>query len=300
MEFEHRLEKSSQSGPFQTYRPMSGLTGNHEWRTDQSSQHDPVTAERTVDPAALQCRLDLMSHWADEPDHRPARSKAQKANPPRSGFDQLTSGEHGHSISMRKAPSQVVLPQEMTQAMRVAWNQSLPMGDAQEQGGLLVRNQDGSLKWLRSNPGNSREIKLNYRGVNPHQRLLASGHTHPYDKGEHNFTNVPFSGRDLAEHVFENQRLSVVQSGEGMFGSARTKEFDEMVNARDELGQLALSEEIEKFWQSYYDNADGDTPEKAEAATRATSDWYHLLYYTGKQGVLRRVDTSPKPEAGGK
>lgn len=298
MELEHRIAKTSQSHPFQSYQPMSGALGNHEWRGESFLQQTPFTPERTVNPAVLQCRLDLMSHWADEQDRPPARSKAQKSSPPRNGFEQLTSGEHGHSISMRKAPSQVVLPREMTQAMRVAWNQSLPLGEAQEQGGLLVRNQDSSLKWLRSSPGNSREIKLNYSGVNPNQRILASGHTHPYGQGEYNFTNVPFSGRDLAEHVFEKQRFSVVQSGEGMFGSARTKEFDEMVNARDELGQLALSEEIEQFWQSYYDNADGDTPEKAEAATRATSDWYHLLYYTGKQGVLRRVDTSPKQEGG--
>lgn len=300
MEFEHRIQETAPSHPFLSSQPMSRTKGNHEWSAEPASQHVPFTPEYTADPTVLQCRQALMSHWADEPERHPVRSKSKRASDSRNGFDQLTSGEHGHSIAMQKAPSEIVLLKEMTQGMQVAWNQSLPLARAQEQGGMLVRNRDGSRKWLRSDPGDANQITLDYDLVDPQQRLLANGHTHPYDKADHNVTDVPFSGRDLAAHVTGQERLSIVQSGAGLFGAARTREFDEMVSALDQRGQEALPKEIERFWQNIYDHFEGTVPQKAEAATRATTDWFHLLYYRGKQGILRRVDTMAKQEAGGK
>lgn len=244
--------------------------------------------------------MELMAHWADGPLHHPTHHTPRKPRARRSGFDQLTSGVHGQSISMKHAPNQLVLPKEMTQGMGVAWNQSLPRGDSQEQGGLLLRNKDGSLKWLPSRPGDSQQITLTYDDVNPHQKLLANGHTHPYAKEEQGFTRVPFSGGDLAAQVFDEEKLSIVQSGDAMFASAKTREFDDLIKERGPTGKWTLAKEIEKFWRSNYRQAEGDLREKAEVATRATADWYHLLYYAGKPGMLQRVGTAAKSDAGNK
>jgi len=300
MEFAQRSESSSQSQVFSRSGALSQRPFEPESGMARSVQNDSYSPGPVSDPAVLQCRMDLMAHWADEPERRVVRSKPQRPNVVRSGFDRLTSGERGHSLAMKNAPSEIALPKEMTQAMQVAWNQSLPEGRAKEQGGLLVRNKNGSLKWLRSAAGTAKEISLNYNDVDSEQTILAGGHTHPYDHNEFDFTDVPFSGRDLAEQVRESQRLSIVQSGDAMFGSARTREFEDLVNSRDEAGKAALSREIEHFWDAVYEDTKGSTPEKSEAATRATAEWFHLLYYTGKQGALKRVDTSASSEVGGR
>lgn len=300
MEFAHRQEQSSPFASGWSARPVSHDNFESESGRHGAPHQSAFMSSPVHDPEVLQCRLDLMSHWADEPDHRRETSKKQRTNRPRSAFDRLTGGEQGTSVAMNKAPSQLVLPREMTQALQVAWNQSLPQGQAKEQGGLLVRNRDGSMRWLRAAPGTEKEISLNYDEVSPQQTLLAGAHTHPYGAEEFDFTDVPFSGRDLAELVDAPHRLSIVQSGEALFGAARTREFDALVKSRDEAGRQSLSNEIERFWQTIYDAAEGGTPEKSEAATRATSEWFHLLYYAGKQGTMRRVDTSVNTEAGGR
>jgi hypothetical protein len=292
MDFAHRSEKASRSDSAKAARDLLPRSGGHETEARKSSLHDVFTGEATRDPEVLRCRAALMSHWADE------------------GFDQVTTGIRGQSIPMRQAPAQIAMPKELTQGMRVAWNQSMPQGSAQENGGLLARNRDGSLKWLRSPPGSAKEIRLSYDNVNPHQTVLANGHTHPYDKSEHGHTDVTLSGGDLAAQVFDDERLSIVQSGEGVFASARTREFDEMIKERGPGGRWGLSKEIEKFWQKNYKDAKGTLREKAEAATQATTDWYHLIYYSGRPakdpdqghcpGILRRVDTASKFESGDK
>lgn len=293
MEFAHRPKESSQSDS-QTFSPSKITPALEQDAVAEAAAHDTCRQRPAIDKEVQRCRMELMANWADEPLHDPAPRDLRKSNSRRDGFDALTSGVHGQSISMQQAPSQIVLPKEMTEGMRVAWNKSLPMGSSQEQGGLLLRNRDGSLKWLASKPGDSQQITLNYDDVNPNQMLLANGHTHPYSKEELGHTRVPFSGGDLAAQVFDEEKLSIVQSGDAMFASAKTREFDALIKGRGPGGRWALSKEIEKFWRNNYREAAGDLREKAEVATRATADWYHLLYYSGKQGALQRVNTTAK------
>lgn len=252
--------------------------------------HPPVPGtslpSRTGDPAVLQRRMDLLGHWADASGPHAAGSKKSQSG---SGFELISEGNQGRSVGEMSAPSQLALPREMTQGMQTAWNQSFPIGESREQGGLLVRNRDGSLKWLPGQAGSSSQFSPNYDDASPHQSVVAVGHTHPYSYREHNLTNVPFSGDDLAQHVFEQQRLSIVQSGQGLFGSARTLEFDALVKARGQAGEEALADEIRELWKGAFFSHPGDSRERAEAATRATSERYHLLYYVGKQGILNRV-----------
>jgi hypothetical protein len=195
---------------------------------------------------------------------------------------------------MRKAPAQIKLPTPLAQGMQIAWNQSLPLGNAQEHGGQLVRNKDGSLKWLPHAPGDADGIVLDYEGTSPHQKLLAGVHTHPYSTEEGNLTHMPFSGTDLGDQVYEQNRLSLVQSGEGLFGSARTREFDALVAQRDEAGREELARDIRRFFHTLYKNGKGNPQERAEAANRATSEHYHLLYYAGKNGILTKVDPAKR------
>lgn len=106
---------------------------------------------------------------------------------------------------------------------------------------------------------------------------------------------MPFSGQDLNVHPIEPQRLSMVQSGTGLFASARTKEFEELVKARGDAARWDISSEIEEHWNTIYGCVPGNMQQKAEAAIRATSAYYHLLYYAGQSGTLRKVDTSIEP-----
>ena len=64
------------------------------------------------------------------------------------------------------------------------------------------RNPDGSTQWLPGASGESGFLAVNYDDVNPEQTILAMGHTHPYSKQEGGYRDAPFSGRDLALHVY--------------------------------------------------------------------------------------------------
>ena len=301
MAFEHELQKKP--NPFLPW-PLSPLHPAPAESPAMSCQTPatpaisaPQPAMCPVDGSVATERAAAMSHWADAAVAQVAEKKAA-AQKPVSGFDQVVNGQDGASISTADAPAEIALPRHLRRGMQRAWRHSMPHGRSQEQGGLYVRNPDGSTQWLPGASGESGSFAVNYDDVKPEQTILAMGHTHPYSKQEGGYRDVPFSGRDLALHVYEQQRMNVVQSGKGLFGSARTKEFDELVKARGEDGKDALFEEIEAYWDDLYTNGKGNLREKAEAATRATSEHYHLLYYAGKKGKLNKVDTAPpKPPA---
>ena len=158
-----------------------------------------------------------------------------------------------------------------------------------------MQNADGSLQWLAGKEGDSGHFLPNFADAKPAQTVLATGHTHPYAASEGGYTDVPFSGDDLKVHPVEGQRASIVQSGNGQFASVRSKEFEELVQARGNAARYAISSEIEEHWNTIFDCVKGNTRERSEAATRATSAHFHLLYYAGKNGRLSKVDTSTEP-----
>jgi hypothetical protein len=187
-------------------------------------------------------RAKLLSHWVETPSLAAGTKQAvQRIESPAAGpddsFERLAQGESGEYVSESRAPARLTLPAEMTAVMAAAWQKSRPQGHSLEQGGAMVRNQDGSTTWLPGGRRSSGTFEPDWSGVKPEQTVLATGHTHPYDDLEEDHINVPFSGQDLSVHAREPQRLSIVRSGPGLFASARTKEFEEYVKTRGDAAR---------------------------------------------------------------
>lgn len=212
------------------------------------------------------------------------------------GFQQVSTATDGKPIAEADAPEHIQLPAELVKGMQTAWDGSLPGGRSQEQGGILVRNKDGSYEWKAGSAGDTGSFPPNYGDKGADQTLAVLGHTHPYDKTEGGYTNVPFSGQDLARQVYSSEPFNMVQSGKGTFGTARTAEFDKMVQGLDEKGKKEMFQKMNKEWNDLYSKGKGELPENADAATQALCHKYHLLYYKGEGDSMDRVDTAPKTE----
>lgn len=313
--FEHHSKNKSTHDPFAPKKPVPSRRTSLQ-QLPGSEDHLMASVSPRRQPASLRVtpevdeqRTNVVSHWVDGPSlvaERAADRKSPAARHTRpqpfiqpfmrdDSFERLTLGDHGEYVSESNAPAALTLPAELTLGMNQAWDKSLPRGRAQEQGGVMVQNQDGTLKWLAGKPGDSKHFLPNFADVKREQTVLSTGHTHPYSQREGGHNRVPFSGQDLNVHPVEDQRLSMVQSGKGLFASARTKEFEELVKSRGAAERLNISAEIEEHWNTIYACVPGEIRQRAEAATRATSAHYHLLYYAGQGGTLTKVDTAIEP-----
>lgn len=213
--------------------------------------------------------------------------KALRATPLAAGattnFDKVSGG-----VATKDAPDEFELPEAVVKGMQKAWDKSLPGGKSQEQGGIIVKNKDNSYGWKAGKAGDSGSFSPNYGDKGADETLVGSGHTHPYDKSEGGFTDVSFSGQDIARLVYVEDPISVVQSGDMLFTIIRTTEFDARVKKLDAAGKKKLFDEITKAWNDTYKATKGKVPERAEAATKATCSKYGLSYYKGKQGVMKK------------
>lgn len=202
-----------------------------------------------------------------------------------STFDQIVSDD----LAMEEAPEQVELPPTLVEGMQEGWEGSLPNGQAQEQGGILVRNQDGSYEWKAGDPGNSGSFSINFDDVKEGEALVGTGHTHPYSEDEGGHTDVTFSGGDLANLVWQDVRMKIVQSGDAQFVVTKTTEWDARVEALDEAGREDLQDDIRELWNDTFSAATGTFQERCEAAVRAVCSTYDLVYYRGSGGTVDRV-----------
>lgn len=210
----------------------------------------------------------------------------------RVAFDEAAAGND----SVCSPADQLVLPPVLVDGMQGAWDDSiLPNGDAQEQGGLIVRNPDGSYEFKRGGAGNTGSFPPNYQDKDADETLVGIGHTHPYSQDEGGYTGVTFSGGDLGAFATDGDRLQVVQSGDVTMVVTVTQEFDAILAGLDQAGKQALNTEINDFWDNEYQSASGNLKQRAEIATRKTCDKYHLLYYRGSGDTVNRVDTSSGP-----
>jgi hypothetical protein len=202
------------------------------------------------------------------------------------GFKQLIGGD----TKIKDAPSKVSLPEQLMEGLKDAWDNSFPGGAEKEQGGLLVQGKDGKLNWKPEGPAAStaNEINFNYKGVAPDEKVVASGHTHPYDSGA---VNIGQSSGDISRMVVADEPVALAQSGERSFMTAKTEEFNSRVQGLDKAGKEALMSEIDARWQSVFDEAQKNKKSFEECvreANQATHAEYDLLYYEGEGGVLSR------------
>lgn len=206
-------------------------------------------------------------------------------------FDDLAKG----GMDTADAPDKIKLPEVMTKGMGEAWDKSFPGGQSQEQGGILVQNADGSYEWKAGTAksraeGGSGTFSPNRGDVGKGQTLVGTGHTHPYDESEGGMTNVPFSGTDLANMIYNPEKLKMVQSGEGQFVSARTSEFDKKIKDLDDKGKKKMYDDMKKDFDAIMDDPKDKRPfeERNRDAAIAVSKKYGLLFYQGKGGELAR------------
>jgi hypothetical protein len=207
-------------------------------------------------------------------------------------FDQIVAS----APPEEKLPEQITLPPELNSGMQRAWEASHPKGMPQEQGGLLVRRPDGSYVWRPSPPGQAGSIdsKDVYSVVQPGDTPGVMVHTHPHR--DPNITGISFSGADMANIIYTPEGVLAVQSGDTQFALVRTAEFEAKLAGLDEAGKQALYNEMRAAWDEGYKNLPGDTiPERSENAAQYMARMYGLGYYRGRNGSLRRVDTSGGP-----
>jgi hypothetical protein len=193
----------------------------------------------------------------------------------------------GDTLDMAGAPDELKLPKEVADGMKSAWSASFPGGKSQEQGGILVKTKDGKYEWRPGKSGTGGSFTANYEDVKEGETLIAVGHTHPYDKSEGGHTKVSFSGGDLANFIYNNRRMAIVQSGKGQFVAVRTKEFNDLLKDLNDEGKAKMYTEMTKCWDDAVGAAKGTMQERVEAAVRAVSEKYHLVYYAGTGGTVK-------------
>lgn len=96
--------------------------------------------------------------------------------------------------------------------------------------------------------------------------MVAYGHTHPYDQKEGGYTDVSFSGRDLAMVVYYEQVVTIVQSGQTLFLVAPSAEFNKLIKNLDSKGKNSLFRKIERAWHQAFLSHQGELPARADAA----------------------------------
>jgi hypothetical protein len=196
-------------------------------------------------------------------------------------------------LEQDKTPASMRLPEEVTSGLTTAWGESFPDGKSQEQGGILVKDEAGQYGLKRGAAGKSGSFSTNYGDKSAGEALVGSAHTHPYDESEGGHKGVSFSGADIANMVWQKDKLKIVEAGGTQFVLVRTAEFQKLVDEADtKEKQEKLQAEMKATWKTTFDAAKGKLPERAEAAVKATVAKYKLSYYKGKEGKVDRVDTS--------
>lgn len=227
----------------------------------------------------LPLRLIAYPAWLKGPDAKPVpRGGPRSGSPAASG-----------------AGATFALPPAVKDGLARAWGGSFPDGKSQEQGGILVRRSDGTLEWKPGRPmpldqGGSGAFSPNYGDVLPGETLAATGHTHPYTAAEGGFTDVTFSGDDLANMAIDpREPMKFARSGDTVFMTRSTEAFEREL--RDK-GSARLAEEMRRTFREAFDRFPGGTVASGEAAAKAVCEKYHLDYFRGKGDTLTKVDTS--------
>jgi WXG100 family type VII secretion target len=215
-----------------------------------------------------------------------AAQRAQALSNPATAFSMMGDA----SLAEAEAPASIKIPSQLSNGMKDAWKDSFPGGVSHEEGGILVKKADGTIEWRRgaSSGGTSGTFDFNYGDLKPGETLVATAHTHPYDASEGSHTDVPFSGQDMARLVYVKDPISLVQSGNGQFALARTKEFDDSISKLSAADKTTMFNNMKSDWDSTFASAKGTLEQRSDAAVKAVASKYHLVYYKGSGDTLTK------------
>ncbi|HZU10988.1 MAG TPA: phage baseplate assembly protein V [Pseudacidobacterium sp.] len=180
----------------------------------------------------------------------------------------------------KDAPETIHIPKHINRQMNDLWHQSFPGGNAQEHGGIIVKDSKGVYQMINIGSGQSGSFMPN-RNIPSGMTEVGLFHTHPYSQAEGGYTGVSFSGADIQIAATLNEP-SYVQSGNRQFLIMPTEEtptnlnYQQMNNAQN--ARIAELMEQGKTFQ-----------EAARIAANETAKTYKMAYYQGSNGVLHRV-----------
>lgn len=164
---------------------------------------------------------------------------------------------------------------DLNAAMNELWEWSvrdIDEGTVTEWGGVLVLDVEGNLKLVNRVAGAADYIDLDMTRIADDETYVGTFHTHPYESG---LTGMAFSGADIAHAINRGAALTLVQSGDLVFGLVRT----EKTPLRVDRGRLR--KELDNLYMGYL--AEGMFPN--EAAFEANLDVcarYGLAFYWGR------------------
>lgn len=153
-------------------------------------------------------------------------------------------------------------------------------GKVTEWGGTLVLNEEGNLELAHVAAGDADGISLSHDA--PSGALFVGAfHTHPYEDGQ---TGISFSGADMAVAINHANTLTLVQSGEWVYGLLRTEKTP------DQVSWFQLSDEMDELYASYLEDPDISSMEAILMANLDMCVRYGLAFYYGEiLGELEEV-----------
>jgi len=195
--------------------------------------------------------------------------------------------------SFKTAPDKWTAPAEVWSQGFQAWNNSLEEDSAIEQGGLLVKSPDGEFRFRRSKEGEAKAFTPDYDLLEKGEVPVAVLHTHPYADKEGGWTEISFSGEDLAIMVLSYERVEFVQSGDAMFAAVKSKEFTDTVSKMSDADKAKLQQAIRNDHRALANAllAQGKSfPDAMHQTVTTVAARYGILYYSAHSGeVFRRM-----------
>ncbi len=172
--------------------------------------------------------------------------------------------------------------EQTTQALR---RQSYPGGRSNERGGTIVTDAQGELSiqnigGLKSTKGS---FTPNLTVTDPKKfRIIGTFHTHPYDRTEHSYNGVSFSGADFAVMILDHLTISILRSGPRLFALINTAQAPATIDYdKIDNDQNAAIKQMIKQGRTFQ--------QASRILAEQIAPTYGMAYYQGLNGVLTRV-----------
>ena len=175
---------------------------------------------------------------------------------------------------------------EVTAEMNGLWEKSvlnIKGGEVREQTATLVLDSNRSLRMDNVVEGGPSSV-IPDRDVGADKTLVGTFHTHPYPDGT---TGMAFSGADIAYAINKGDTMTLVQSGQDVFGLVCTEKTPATVSRAD------LEAEFDALFDEYVIE---DAMSDQEAALVTNLDLckrYGLAFYLGKSDGKLEVVYKP-------
>jgi len=171
-------------------------------------------------------------------------------------------------------------------AMNELWERSthdIDQGEVTEWGGTLVLSEEGDLELVNITAGDANGVSLSHDAPSG-TLFVGTFHTHPYEDGR---TGMSFSGADMAVAINQANTLTLVQSGEWVYGLLRTEKTP------DRVSWFQLSDEMDQLYENYLEDPDINSVEAAFLANLDMCVRYGLAFYYGD--ILSELEEVYRP-----